>query len=296
MRLLHEFSASEQICLLPLQHLLKQVRNDLVSSHYLSNRPATLNSFLATLATLKGKNLGLVVAFEQPWSLDWQLRMAQKNLQEINLIVFDNSRNESIRPEIRDICLKYNTPYLALPPNRTRHANRSHGLVMNWIYQNVVRAIEPGTFCFLDHDLIPVAPCGLPTELKSQPIYGLVNQSKFRFWSLWAGYCFFDYASVSTKPLNFLYDFSRDLDTGGRNWNPLYAYFEPQKLAFAKNESIEIRLDSIRDQRAVQVIDDCWIHIGGISYNNNLQNKFDFFDCLANALETGFPWEELRTR
>lgn len=235
----------------------------------------------------------MIIAFEQPWALDWQLRMAKDRLEDVQLLVFDNSRNPALRPQIQAVCARHRIPCFALPKNNTRHANRSHGLAMSWVYYNVVRKLAPRTFGFLDHDLIPVRQCGVPGKIRHQPFYGMINQGKFGFWSLWAGYCFFDYASVQEKPLNFLYDFSRDLDTGGRNWHPLYSAFERDTLAFARNKHVLIRLDSAGESRRVQLVDENWLHIGGISYNNNFEDKFRFFECLAKELEEGRPWSSL---
>ena len=282
MRYLTEFSAIEWLKLLPVQHALKQVRNDAWLAIYKNYRANKLGQFLAETKDLADKNIALVIAFEQPWALNWLLQMANKNVSDMTLLVFDNSRNHSKRIEIEAICKKNKTRYLALPRNPTRHVNRSHGMAMTWIYHNVVRAINPRIFGFIDHDLIPVRKVSIADKLTDQPVYGLLNQNKLGFWSLWAGYCFFAYAGTKGKPINFLYDFSRDLDTGGRNWNSLYRDLDRRQLRIAVSENVSMTVPSIKNPRLVQFIDEHWLHIGGISYSYNSPENIEFFRGLEN--------------
>ena len=267
MRYLIEFSAKEWLGLVPIQHALKQVRNDAWMAIYRKTRADGMDRFLADQGHLADRNITSIIAFEQPWALNWLLRMAKRNVADTTFLVFDNSRNVAKRIEIERVCAENNTPYLALPPNPTRHVNRSHGMAMTWVYHNVVCAIKPRIFGFVDHDLIPVRKASIADKLADQPVYGLLNEGKFGFWYLWAGYCFFDFAGTRGKPVNFLYDFSRDLDTGGRNWNGLYRDLDRQRLRVASVEDVSMNVASMEQSRMVQIVDRNWLHIGGISYN-----------------------------
>jgi hypothetical protein len=285
MRNLTEFSVMEWLKLVPIQHALKQVRNDAWLAVYKNMRPKQLSRFLAENRGLAGKNIALVIAFEQPWALNWLLRMANRNLSDTTVLVFDNSRNGSKRSEIEQVCNQNDAPYLALPANPTRHVNRSHGMAMTWVYHNVVRATNPRIFGFIDHDLIPVRKVSIADKLTDQPVYGLLNVGKFGFWSLWAGYCFFDYAETKGKSINFLYDFSRDLDTGGRNWKSLYRCHDRRQLRAATFENVGITVPSIKDPRLVQFVDQNWLHIGGISYNNYSPENIEFSKGLEKVFD-----------
>jgi len=45
--------------------------------------------------------------------------------------------------------------------------------------------------------------------------------------------------------------------------------------------------------RRIQVVDDSWIHIGGVSYNTGLQEKLDFYERIAKASDEGATLQSL---
>lgn len=294
MRALTDFTFGEWAQLLPLQHVFKEIRNDLWLAAYIKLQPDSLDSFLNETKLLAGKNIALIIAFEQPWALEWLLRMAERNLIDATVLVFDNSRSAKARIDIKRVCQARNTHYLALPVNRTRHVNRSHGMAMTWIYFNIIRVIEPRVFAFLDHDLIPVTRVALVERLADQPFFGVLGLSvSSSAWQLWAGYCLFDYSTVAQLQMNFLYDFSQGLDTGGRNWRPLYQKYDRSHLRFARDLQTEVTDPVTGDRCLVQLIDDKWFHIGSIGYNDNFRSKAKLCEHLAEALDQGRGWETL---
>ena len=286
MREAREFSASEWARLIPASQLLRELRNDALLARYRRRSTPELAGFLERQAHLAGGRIAVVIAFEQPWALQWQLRMAARNLQGVQVLVFDNSREPGMRQRIRAVCEAHQVPYLGLPRYRTSHANRSHGMAMSWVWHNVVRPLRPAAFGFLDHDLIPVAPVDPASRLAQQPVYGLLHEGRLHYWSLWAGYCFYRFDAVDTRNLNFLYDFSRELDTGGRNWDPLYRLLVRERLQLARRQFTPLQPVGFRP-RQVEVIDAAWVHVGGVSYNDNYEVKHAFFDALLQSLEAG---------
>lgn len=273
----------------------KQVRNDIWLSLYVRRRPSELDAYLAKVATLKGKNIAIVVAFEQPWALAWLLKMAKKNLQDTTVLVFDNSRRLSARDELKAVCEHLDAPYLPLPMNRTKHVNRSHGMAMSWIYENVIKTVAPKNVAFLDHDLIPVSPITLDDYVKGQPLFGRRGGKTPPYWSLWAGFSVFDFSFLKDKPINFLYDFSRGLDTGGRNWDSLFSTINPNQIRFAEKQYVTLQLPDSPMQAKVEILDGRWLHMGGISYNNGFTNRAQFYEALASYLDTHAEWQQLIT-
>jgi len=141
--------------------------------------------------------------------------------------------------------------------------------------------------------LIPVKKVGFFERLGDQPFFGMERHAGSWAWNLWAGYCMFDFQSVATLPMNFLYDFSLGLDTGGRNWRCLYQNFDQKCFRFANDSSVDVRDTVLGTTRTIQFIDDCWLHIGGISYNDNFSSKSEFCENLAQSLDNRTKWEEL---
>jgi len=275
-----------------LQHGIKQVRNDVMQNAVLRQRPKTLEKFLAGNAHLKGRNIVNVVIFGQPWVLDFFLKMAGRHLADATVLVFDNSRQPSERTEIERVCHGHNIAYLGLPWNPTRHANRSHGIAMTWIFHHVVRAIQPATMCFIDYDLIPIERIELARTLGGQPFYGVAAISQWA-WALWAGYCLYDFSAVSALPLNFLYDFSRGLDTGGRNWNCLYKNHDRSQFRFADLKFEQV-IDPTRGiPRKVECVDDCWIHLRGVTHQKDFKANVGYFAQITAAADEGANLQQI---
>lgn len=277
----------------PLNFAFKKIRNDIWLKAYVSRKPERLAEFLEQTKGLKNKSVIAIVAFEQPWALSWLLQMAKKNLRESSVLVFDNSRNPLLRDEIEAVCTANNVLYFSLPRNHTKHVNRSHGMAMSWIFDNVIKNIEPKQFAFIDHDLIPVSQVDFSKALELQPFFGRRGGQKVDYWSLWAGYCLFDFKFLENKKINFLYDFSRGLDTGGRNWGSIYSLFDQTKIKFASRVFSKVYLPDFPDGVRVEFIDEKWVHMGSISYNDNFKIKSDFFKALASELEKDANWQRL---
>ncbi len=285
MKNLKFFSLSEWIVLEPLRAFLKQLRNDLLLTGYKNRKAKYEDQFIHDNQHLSGQNILVVIAFEQPQVLEWLFQLSKKNLKDFHLLVFDNSKNNLQKNLVKEICKKNSIPYLELPDSFARHPNRSHGLAMTWVFHRIIKKIQPLIFGYLDHDMYPIKPVNLSELIPSnQDFYGLLNDSP-DYWNLWAGYCFFRFSAVSNKPLNFLYDFSRGVDTGGRNWPHLYYAHNKSLVKFA---SIRIPLLTFADgvQSKIQLIDEVWVHVGGVSYGDHLELKEEVHTKLVGHLLT----------
>ena len=132
--------------------------------------------------------------------------------------------------------------------------------------------------------------------LVGQPFYGPVRANKSaepdqignRSWSLWAGYCMYDFSVVKDLPMNFLYDFSRGLDTGGRNWDCLYKNYDRPRPVFADSRKIPLTDSRTGKSHLVRIVDRRWLHFRGASYRREVQEQLEMYERMANALaETG---------
>jgi len=282
-----EFKISEWVKLTPLIHAFKQTRNDFFLRNYLKNKSDGLTEKLHSFDSYRGKNIAVIIAFEQPWALEFLFQMAKKNLSDLQLIVCDNSRDIEKKQAIKEICHKYDIPYLELPPYKTKHINRSHGVAMTWAYHRIIKSIKPSIFGFIDHDLIPITSIKISEKLSKQSLYGQKNKGFYDYWSLWAGYCFYKFDLVKDEQLNFLYDFSRGLDTGGRNWASLYSKHHENNLTFAPNVKFKTKSSNEIQSQEIELIDESWWHLSGISYNNNFDKRVNLFKNFARKLLAG---------
>lgn len=268
---------------------IKLLRNQMVLRYFLRQKSIGLSNFMLQAEVLNKNVLFVVIAYEQPWAIKWLTNFAALNLPPNSLMVVDNSRDNQLRLEIEKICMEAGVPYLGLPWNPTSHANRSHGLAMTWVYHRVIKRVAPKIFGFIDHDLIPIQKFSIDNRfLDVNSCYGVKNQGIQGYWSLWAGYCFYRLDAVSGLNLNFLNNFDYGLDTGGRNWEILYSKINQKPIDFASRE-IRSVVGPEGTMVGIELIDHCWVHVGGISYNDNLLKKKDFFDWyfqeLKNAIQ-----------
>jgi hypothetical protein len=164
-------------------------------------------------------------------------------------------------------------------------------MAVQWCFENIIRAVKPALFSFIDHDLIPANPINFEQTIKEQPFYGVLWKSeKTSAWQLWAGYCVFSYKAISQYKLNFLYDFSNGLDTGGRNYQTLYQYFDKEGLCFSENVLADFSGSSSVEKHRMQIIDDCWIHMGGAGHLKSFDSRYEVFKQQMQALDQHPNW------
>jgi len=276
-----------------IKHYLKSIRNQFYLFFYCGLKPE-YNAISPYSKSFRDNAIIATIAFEQPWVIDWLISMWKLTISDAILLVADNSKDKKIRKKIREICVKHNTPYIALPSNPTRHPNRSHAMAMQWVYQNIFLAYHPEIFGFIDHDLIPFRRQSIRKNLLNQSVYGhyrggYVDSNGSRAWNLWAGYCLFKYSDTAAYKLNFLYDFSHNLDTGGMNYHRFYKNLNPNSLLFATSISEQCSIDGFEDQ-FIQIVGDGWYHVGSISYNDNLSKKRELVAAVQKNINAFLPF------
>jgi hypothetical protein len=269
MRSVGNYSLREWGVLKPVVHRFKRSRNRATMLFYCRTGDGVRDAFLAAHPELRGANLAIAVAFNTAWCIELWIRSMRTNVPGCIPIVADNSSRATARSEIAALCRTAGVAYLPLPPNPVGSPNRSHGLAMNWTYHQVIRRLEPRMFAFIDHDLFPIEPFDLAATVSTQPVYGLRMQSPWQgAWSLWAGYCVFDYAAVSRHDLDFTYDNPLRLDTGGLNWPRLYRHLDVDALRFCPHRSAAFEDPDSRVRLTFPKLD-TFLHFGSASYMHN---------------------------
>ncbi len=221
-RPLSEYQVRDWLRLRPILHRLKQARYDRVTRHYVELAART-GDLPALALALSNRRVMVTVAYQDPTAIDWQSRLVRRFVPAPIYMIADNSHDDAAARAIAAIAARDDRPYLRLPENPWAGpgASRSHGLALNWLWQNLIRPGAPEAFGFLDHDLFPTAADDPFAPLARQDFFGAVRPAGNR-WFLWAGFCFFRFAAVRDLALDFGQDWFVGLDTGGANWWTLY--------------------------------------------------------------------------
>ena len=222
-----------------LSHRYKALGRGLTAALHARRAPRDPSAHARVLASLAGRNLAVIIAFNTPGVIEWLLRFATRNLRDAAILIADNSSNEAAAAKIADVCAAHGVAYLRLPENpyarrRSRNFNMSHAVALNWTWRNVIRPLRPPVFAFLDHDLIALAPVRLADLVADQPVYGRRDDRPGGYWYLWPGYCVFRFEAVARRGLDFAIDGPNQLDVGGGNWWRLCRHLDPSRLRFAQ--------------------------------------------------------------
>lgn len=215
----------------PVTHAYKTIRYRVTDSLFLRRR-ARAGDIRGVRKAAHGRHVLVTVAFGDAQCLGIQLRLTRGLVHHDLHIVADNSVSDAAACENKRVCDLYGVPYVRLPANpwTVKNPSRSHGAALNWIWHNVLKPARPTAFGFLDQDLFPTLPCDPFEPLGRVAFYGDIRRRGPR-WFLWAGYCFFRFAAVEHKAMDFGPDwFPHQLDTGGANWKVLYRYADLNTL------------------------------------------------------------------
>jgi hypothetical protein len=280
MRDLAQYSALDWLAAKPAIALFKEARDGLLRDLYCSRRPAELDRFLSEHQWLRGRRIAVIVAYEQTWLITHLTLRLKRFVPDFHPVIFDNSPSASARAAISQACADGGVSYFALPESPIRNINRSHGNALNWVYRNVLLALEPELFVLLDHDIFPRAECDLAARLGDQPFYGHKMEWGFG-WALWAGYSVFRLAAIRAARPDFNPDMDRNLVTGGRNQARLYRHHDSAALRFASYEQRHIT-DEVNGVTYLSELVDGWIHIGGPAFRQHKATSRAFFEPLLN--------------
>ncbi len=298
MRKITEYHLEEWSRLDPLKYAFKEFRNRVVQAIYNRIGANGVNNTLEACKRNQNNILVMVILFETPWVADWLCRSVQNNLINANVVLFDNSRTADARAKNKNICEAHKMLYVALPRLPIWNVNWSHSAAMQWIYSNFIRILRPAKFAFIDHDMIPFNRIDLSDRVDGQPFYGLLrpggkNEKCPGAWSLWAGYCVFNYKEIKYQKLDFLYNFSMGLDTGGGNFELLYNKYNKASMSFSPvfSQTIDVPGFGLMDE--LQIIDGKWIHLGSVSYAGKARSKQDYWRALDSALASGVNFESM---
>jgi len=269
MRNLSEYSLFEWIRLEPVKWGVKGFRNRYVATKYSKKKAVCLDTFLAKIDSSqdykKYKNIFISIAFQRPEVIELQCKQMKKYLSGGVFVVVDNSNDEHLAMQLAKICKSYAVPYLKLPKHSTSHPNRSHSLAIQWSFDNVIQALKPNGFAFLDHDIVPFRAIDPFLKYKECVIFGRRWDSKINdAWQLWAGFAFFRMGAIKSNNVSFMYDFSNGLDTMGEAYKDLFSNFDCQQCFVTCAE-----MDDVTGIE-YQLMDSDWVHLSRTALTNTL--------------------------
>ncbi len=218
-------------------------------------------------------------AFNNEELIAFQFNLLKRYLDDPFLyLVADNSTDASHSDAIRAYCKEKGIAYVRLPasPYSGLDGSLSHGLALNWCYNNLVKKLHPKYFGFIDHDIFPVFHTVLIQIVEELNAYGILQKkvSKNNLWYLWAGFLFFKTAWLKDKAPNFLP--VRGLDTNGANAGIFRGLDKMKMISDVKDLKIRSNPDLY-----VQNIND-WIHFTWSYDADVLSKKFDVMRKILN--------------
>ncbi len=225
---LTEFSAADWRRLRPLTQAVKSLRYQLIDRNY-RRQPPRVGDAAAVARSIRGLKVLVTVAYSDPALISWQIRLLRYYVPGVHHVIVDNSPVDAVARLIERAAGA--SAYVRAPRNpwSGAAASRSHGLTLNWTWENLIRRGEPEAFGFLDHDIFPLGTDDPFAALAGQDVFGVVRSVPPR-WFLWAGFCMFRFAAVRDKALDFGQDWFNGLDTGGGNWRYLYSAIDRTRL------------------------------------------------------------------
>lgn len=233
-----------------------------------------LNQNSVTLGPLANKAAVdiVTVAFNNEMVIEQQERLLRKYLLDsFSYTVADNSSDPEKRVIIRQLCIEKGIGYVSLPPNpyNGKNSSFSHGLALNWIYNNYIIPRKIECFGFIDHDIYPVKPTSILSFLEQAPVFGLIQERGDK-WYLWPGFCFFLRDFIDARIVDFLP--GKDSDTGGRNWESIYSKLDRQQIPVVNHEYGNLREGTDPQSDLYEKIGD-WVHTFNASYWKNVAPK-----------------------
>jgi len=239
---LSDYTLADWKRLRPLSQGLKTARYQHIDRRY-RRQPARVGDPAAVARLIAGRKALFTVAYQDPQAIDLQAPLLRHFVPDAHYIVVDNSPDDGRAAEIERVAAAHGVPYLRAPDNPWQKSSRSHGIVLNWIWHNIIRPGAPEMFGLLDHDLFPTAPDDPFAPLATQDVYGYVRTTEppSERWFLWAGFTMMRFAAVRDLKLDFGQDWFLGLDTGGGNWGPIYSKLDLAKLQQSPSRFVPYR-------------------------------------------------------
>lgn len=229
-----------------------------------------------------------VVAFNNSKVIEYQIKCLKAFFDfPYRYTVFDNSNNEDISIEIKNICEKLNTCYIKLPKQTflpKGMGSYSHGIACNFLYNKFIKNGGAKYFGIIDHDIFPIKKFNISYYLEKQFFYG----SKHRFY-IWPGFWFMRMDYLIDKRIDFRPSFRLNGDTGASHAPILFKNIDFSNYLLVKDEHRFFDESNDIFDNGYSYFDCGWIHCwNGSNYmgKKNLNIKMNkIFELLDSELK-----------
>lgn len=267
------------------------VQSDLVAAWYNSyfeTMPHQCDSRIGTfnqeLVDKKQTDI-YVTSFGNNFFIEYQAKTLKKFFKgKYELIVVDTNEDKAISDELFIVCLHMGLLYIKPPHNHyqeKQHFDPSMklGTTLSWLFHNVVKVRKPEMFFFLDQDCFLFKNFD-PSWPMNGGMYGTVCENKPK-WNIHVTQCGFLYDFVKDLPLDFRPSWKHGLDTGGANYDILYAGKNIEDYRLIHRGVRFFPEDTVSGTRPqhYEIIDDCWIHLCASTHDamaGEGQRKLDY--------------------
>jgi len=272
------FDFHEWLLFRPLKWAIKDLRNNLLMHSYLKS----IGNYGPSFNIPENSNLLITIAFERPELTKLQIQAIKRFLPEVCYVIADNSRDNNLSNEIKELCVSKKVNYVKLPYNKTSHPNRNHSMALQWVFEKIIKNSGCKSFGFIDHDIFPIKTNNPFVELSSWTAYGRkwFGEKNNIFWDLWPGYMFHSATLIDNFKHDFFYDFGQGLDTNGKNYFEIYRHIQHETKE-ATFKYLNKSFDGV--DVTYELIDDSWLHFGGAGHIKVYEKKMAFFREIING-------------
>jgi len=198
--------------------------------------------------------------------------------------------------QIKNYCLKNNISYIKYPNIKNFNKKESFGIVLNWIFRNIVTLFEPRCFLFMHQDLIFKKECEVDNLCGEDSPYtfsGRRVQSPYFSWAWHLGseYMLYYYNHVKNMDFDFFPAPELELyDTGGTNAFKVFRFTEDwvNRIRIVSTQQYSRIYDSILGSNFYTLGYSTRIHITNsdkIFKNKDFFNSVLYKEHLFNILE-----------
>ncbi len=213
--------------------------------------------------------LVLTVAFNNPVLIAAQQGALRAKLSDdFVALIADNSSERVASAAVMKVARDYGAMYVRLPKNlysnsrgaaKPGRGSLSHSVALDWLWNRYIRKLRPELVVLLDHDVFPTRQVSLESALADHLIVAPPREGSDA-WTIWPGLAIFRFRKLPRRRITFMPN--GDLDSGAGVWGSMIQYLNPESVRLMSRTAIELEKDVHEAKAGVEILDECWVHLG----------------------------------